>query len=135
MLPLQLMLLLDLWNLLAMVLEVIYLPLFGVPKIQKLFGLNASGRSPKNLTLDYFLENNYSKIPAYGPLPVSVPGCVDGWFELHERFGSLEMQKLLEPAISYAENGFPVTELVAHYMQLSSKRFRLYPNFHRDLLH
>ena len=75
-------------------------------KDQKLYGLNASGRSPKNLTLDYFLENNYSKIPAYGPLPVSVPGCVDGWFELHERFGSLEMQKLLEPAISYAENGF-----------------------------
>lgn len=98
-------------------------------KDQKLYGLNASGRSPKNLTLDYFLENNYSKIPAYGPLPVSVPGCVDGWFELHERFGSLEMQKLLEPAISYAENGFPVTELVAHYMQLSSKRFRSYPNF------
>jgi gamma-glutamyltranspeptidase/glutathione hydrolase len=98
-------------------------------KEQKLYGLNASGRSPKNLTLEYFLENNYSKIPAYGPLPVSVPGCVDGWFELHERFGSLEMQKLLEPAISYAENGFPVTELVAHYMQLSSKRFRSYPNF------
>lgn len=98
-------------------------------KEQKLYGLNASGRSPKNLTLEYFLENNYSKIPAYGPLPVSVPGCVDGWFELHERFGSLEMQKLLEPAISYAENGFPVTELVAHYMQLSSKRFGSYPNF------
>ena len=98
-------------------------------KDQKLYGLNASGRSPKNLTFEYFLENNYSKIPAYGPLPVSVPGCVDGWFELHERFGSLEMQKLLEPAISYAENGFPVTELVAHYMQLSSKRFRSYPNF------
>ncbi len=98
-------------------------------KNQKLYGLNASGRSPKNLTLDYFLENNYSKIPAYGPLPVSVPGCVDGWFELHERFGSLEMQKLLAPAISYAENGFPVTELVAYYMQLTSKRFRSYPNF------
>ena len=98
-------------------------------KEQKLYGLNASGRSPKNLTLEYFLENNYSKIPAYGPLPVSVPGCVDGWFELHERFGSLEMEKLLEPAISYAENGFPVTELVAHYMQLSSKRFGSYPNF------
>lgn len=98
-------------------------------KEQKLYGLNASGRSPKKLTLDYFLENNYSKIPAYGPLPVSVPGCVDGWFELHERFGTLEMQKILEPAINYAENGFPVTELVAHYMQLSSKRFRSYPNF------
>lgn len=98
-------------------------------KEQKLYGLNASGRSPKNLTLDYLLENNYSKIPAYGPLPVSVPGCVDGWFELHERFGSLEMSKLLEPAINYAENGFPVTELVAHYMQLVSKRFRSYPNF------
>ena len=100
-----------------------------IEKDKKLYGLNASGRSPKNLLLSYFKENNISKIPAYGPLPVSVPGCVDGWFEMHDRFGKLKMKKILDPAIHYAENGFPVTELVAHYMKLSEKRFVNYPNF------
>ena len=100
-----------------------------IEKDKKLYGLNASGRSPKNLPLSYFKENNISKIPAYGPLPVSVPGCVDGWFEMHNRFGKLKMKKILDPAIHYAENGFPVTELVAHYLKLSEKRFRNYPNF------
>ncbi len=56
---------------------------------KKLYGLNASGRSPYDLTLDYFKENGYERIPSYGPLPVSVPGCVDGWFELHNKFGQL----------------------------------------------
>ena len=50
---------------------------------EELTALNASGRSPKSLSLDYFHENNMTKIPSHGPLPVSVPGCVDGWFELH----------------------------------------------------
>ena len=50
-----------------------------IEKEKKLYGLNASGRSPENLTLEYFKENNFKSIPAYGPLPVSVPGCVDGW--------------------------------------------------------
>jgi gamma-glutamyltranspeptidase/glutathione hydrolase len=55
-------------------------------KSGQLYGLNASGRSPRSLSLQYFLENGYEKIPSYGPLPVSVPGCVDGWFELHKKF-------------------------------------------------
>jgi gamma-glutamyltranspeptidase / glutathione hydrolase len=88
-------------------------------KTQKLYGLNASGRSPKSLTLDYFRENEMETIPAYGPLPVSVPGCVDGWFELHERFGKMAMDEVLAPAISYAENGFPLTELIAYYWERS----------------
>ena len=100
-----------------------------IDKDKKLYGLNASGRSPKNLTLDYFKENNISEIPAYGPLPVSVPGCVDGWFELHDKFGKIKMSELLEPTIKYAENGFPVTELVAYYMKNASRNFKDYPNF------
>jgi gamma-glutamyltranspeptidase/glutathione hydrolase len=96
---------------------------------EKLYGLNASGRSPGSLTLDYFLQNGYKSIPAYGPLPVSVPGCVDGWFEMHGRFGSLSMQEILEPAIRYARQGFPVSELIAWYMQLNAKRLQDYPGF------
>ena len=84
-------------------------------KSQRLYGLNASGRSPKSLSLSYFKENNMDKIPALGPLPVSVPGTVDGWFELHSKFGTLPMPKILQPAIDYAENGFPLTELIAYY--------------------
>jgi len=98
-------------------------------KTKKLYGLNGSGRSPKSLTLEYFKENEMTKIPAYGPLPVSVPGCVDGWFEMHERFGKLPMKKILSPAIEYAEAGFPITELIGYYLELSSRRFKNYPNF------
>ncbi len=100
-----------------------------VEKDKKLYGLNASGRSPKNLTLDYFKENNMTQIPAYGPLPVSVPGCVDGWFEMHRRFGKISMEDILNPAINYAEKGFPVTELVSYYMEIANKKFKEYPNF------
>lgn len=88
-------------------------------KTQQLYGLNASGRSPENLTLDYFKKNGYTKIPSHGPLPVSVPGCVDGWFELHKKFGKLPMTEILAPAIAYAENGFPVTELIGYYLERS----------------
>lgn len=86
-------------------------------KTKKLFGLNASGRSPKNLTIEYFEEQGLDKIPSLGPLPVSVPGAVDGWFELHNKFGSLEMNEILAPAIFYAEKGFPLTQLIAMRMK------------------
>lgn len=98
-------------------------------KTQKLYGLNASGRSPKSLTLQYFKDNGYSKIPSHGPLPVSVPGCVDGWFELHKKFGSLPMKDILQPTIDYANNGYPVTELIAWYMQRSASSLKKYPGF------
>ncbi len=97
-------------------------------KTEKLYGLNASGRSPKSLTLEYFKDQGYSSIPPYGPLPVSVPGCVDGWFEMHERFGTLDMTKVLGPAITYAREGFPVSELIAYYMARST-RLMQYPGF------
>jgi len=95
---------------------------------EQLYGLNASGRSPRSLTLDYFIENGYEKIPAVGPLPVSVPGCVDGWFELHNRFGSVPMKKILQPAINYAREGFPVTELIAYYWQGNARNLSRFPN-------
>lgn len=98
-------------------------------KSKKLYGLNASGRSPKSLTLGYFLENGHQKVPSHGPLPVSVPGTVDGWFELHDRFGKLSMKKVLAPAIDYANDGFPVTELIAYYWNRSVPLLEKYPGF------
>ncbi len=83
------------------------------PKTQKLHGLNASGRSPASLTIEHFAEKGLKAVPATGPLSVSVPGCVDGWFELHAKFGKLPMKTLLQPAIDYAREGFPVSEQVA----------------------
>lgn len=98
-------------------------------KTQKLHGLNGSGKSPKSLTLEYFLENGYEDIPYYGPLPVSVPGCVDGWFELHKKFGKLTMKENLQPAIDYAREGFPMSELIAYYLKGSAPRYEKYPGF------
>ena len=99
----------------------------------KLHGLNASGRSPKTLTLDYFREQGLEKIPAYGPLPVSVPGTVDGWFELHGRFGTLPMSEILAPTIAYAREGHPVHETIAHYWARSVDRLSKYPGFREQM--
>ncbi len=96
---------------------------------RRLYGLNASGRSPRSLTLQWFHDHGYTSIPAHGPLPVSVPGCVDGWFELHERFGKLPMDRVLAPAIRYAREGFAVTDLIAHYWRLSVPILSRYPGF------
>ncbi len=85
------------------------------PAARKLYGFNGSGRSPRSLTLAEFKKRGLDKVPAHGPLPVSVPGVVDGWFELHGRFGKLPMEKVLAPAIGYARDGFPLSELIAYY--------------------
>ncbi|MEZ4826732.1 MAG: gamma-glutamyltransferase [Bacteroidia bacterium] len=98
-------------------------------KTQQLYGLNASGRSPRSLTLQYFKDHGYTSIPPRGPLPVSVPGCVDGWFELHEKFGKLPMKVVLAPAINYAREGFPVSELIAYYLGVSERVYKDMPNF------
>jgi gamma-glutamyltranspeptidase/glutathione hydrolase len=98
-------------------------------KTKKLYGLNASGPSPQSISIEYFTANKLEKIPSYGPLPVSVPGAVDGWIKLHERFGKLPFEELFKPTIDYANNGFPLTETIAYYLELSSQRFKTYPNF------
>ena len=98
-------------------------------RTQKLYGYNGSGRSPKSLTLEWFAEHGYQDIPPIGPLPVSVPGCVDAWFALHEKFGRLPMKDLLAPTVRYARDGFPVSELIAYYWQRSVPRLSKYPGF------
>ena len=98
-------------------------------KSQKLFGFNGSGRAPKALTLDYFVENNMKYVPFYGPLPVTVPGCVDGWFAMHQKFGKLPMKELLQPAIDYGTNGFPVSEVIAYEMESNYEGLKDQPGF------
>ena len=94
---------------------------------EELTGLNASGRSPESLTLQHFRDLGMERIPYLGPLSVSVPGAVDGWFELHERYGRLPMSELLQPSIDYANNGFPVTEFIASLWQQNVSTREEYP--------
>jgi gamma-glutamyltranspeptidase/glutathione hydrolase len=103
------------------------------PKTRRLHGLNGSGRSPRALSLETLrtelAEQNLDAIPPRGPLPVSVPGTVDAWFALHGRFGRLNMRDNLAPAIRYARDGHPVSELIAYYWNLSVPRLAPYPGF------
>ena len=95
------------------------------PKTGKLYGLNASGRSPMGRDLAALSANpkvKDGKIPSFGSLSVTVPGAVDGWFELHAKFGKLPMKDLLAPAIRYAREGFPVTELISYYWDRNMTR-------------
>ncbi len=98
-------------------------------KTQKLYGLNASGRSPYDLTLQYFVDHGIQKVPSHGPLSVSVPGCVDGWYELNKKFGKLPMPEILKPAINYAREGFPLSEVIAYYWNSNSKLLENYTGF------
>ncbi len=78
-----------------------------------LTGLNASGRAPYAATIEHYRGRGYEYIPDTGPLNWSVPGCVDGWVCLLERFGTMSLAQVLEPAIFYAESGFPVSDIIA----------------------
>jgi gamma-glutamyltranspeptidase/glutathione hydrolase len=102
--------------------------LYWDAKTQRLYGLNASGRSPRNLTLDVFRQRGLQQIPLYGPLSWSVPGCVSGWQMLQERFGRRSLAENLQPAIRLAEEGFPVTEVIASYWKSAERRLREWPD-------
>ncbi|HRX82219.1 MAG TPA: gamma-glutamyltransferase, partial [Pirellulaceae bacterium] len=103
-------------------------------KTQKLFGLNASGRSPSSLTRDEFLRLGDEQIPTYGPLSWSVPGCVSGWQELHDRFGSKPFDELLAPSIATAEEGFPVTEIIAGSWNSATAKLKEWPDSAKTFL-
>ncbi len=98
-------------------------------KSRKLHGLNASGRSPYGLSLEHLQKLQLTSIPKHGPLPVTVPGCIDGWFELHGKFGKLPMSQVLAPAIHYAQEGFPVSELIASYWAGGERTLKDQPGF------
>ncbi|HTS66138.1 MAG TPA: gamma-glutamyltransferase [Candidatus Acidoferrales bacterium] len=81
-------------------------------KTGKLTGINASGWAPQALTIDFLKSQGNTTMPQLGIHSVTVPGCVDGWSKLHQRFGKLPWKDLFAPAIYYAKNGFPVTEII-----------------------
>jgi gamma-glutamyltranspeptidase/glutathione hydrolase len=99
------------------------------PRTKKLYGYNGSGRSPKSLTLAEFQRRGLKDIPPHGPLPVTVPGTVDAWFALHERFGRKPMNEDLAPAIRYAREGHPVHEVIAYYWGRSVPTLSKWPGF------
>lgn len=95
------------------------------PESEQLHGLNASGRAPRGQTLDELKARLTDKndIPDWGSLSITVPGAVDGWFMLHEKFGRLSMSENLAPTVNYAREGFPVTQVIAYYMSLHEQGF------------
>ena len=103
-------------------------------KTQKLYGLNASGRSPYKLTLDEFRRLGLKEIPTYGPLSWSVPGCVSGWEMLAQRFGTKTLKEVLAPAIVVAEEGFGVTEIIAGEWGGAAARLRAFPDSAKTFL-
>ncbi|MEP4784563.1 MAG: gamma-glutamyltransferase, partial [Erythrobacter sp.] len=95
------------------------------PAKDELVGLNGSGRSPAGQTLDQLKAklNGADALPAVGPLPITIPGTVDGWFELHGRYGKLPMARVLAPTVSYAREGHPVAPVIAMYLHRSLKAY------------
>jgi len=96
-------------------------------KAKKLHGLNASGRAPYAASIDRYRSKGLTRIPATGPLSWSVPGCVDGWDRLRTRFGSKPWADLLAPAIAYAEEGFPVSEVIAGHWEAAASGLAMVP--------
>ncbi len=80
----------------------------------ELAGLNASGRSPYGMTLEYLKKKGYTSMPQEGVDAITVPGAVDGWFSMIEKYGTLKMDRILAPAIEYADHGFPVSEIISN---------------------
>ncbi len=93
-------------------------------KTRKLYGLNASGWAPKALTADYLLGKGITSMPQAGIHSVTVPGAVDGWDKLLARFGRKSLAEVLAPAITYADEGFPVGEVVSAYWRDSEKALK-----------
>ncbi|MFP6658441.1 MAG: gamma-glutamyltransferase family protein, partial [Pirellulales bacterium] len=95
---------------------------------KKLYGLNASGRSPYAINRKVFEQRGLKQIPTEGPLGWSVPGCVAGWDDLRRRFGTMPFAKMLAPAIDYSENGFPVSEIIANSWRGAEKSLSRWPD-------
>src|SRR5579885_2268546 len=97
-------------------------------KTQQLYALNGSGRAPQGMTPEYFAARGMSQIPERGPLSINVPGAVDGWFEVLERFGSLPAEQIFAPAIALAEEGMPVTFKLSKWLERTAPLLQQWEN-------
>ena len=97
-------------------------------------GLNGSGWAGAKASVDFFKTRNLTEVPVSGMLSVTVPGAVAGWYTLHQRYGILSMSRVLAPAIEYAENGFPVSEIISGQWQHAQERLRATPDAARHAL-
>lgn len=103
---------------------------------QKLYALNGSGRAPNALTIDRVRKHGTLRgMPTMGWLPVTIPGAVDGWAQLLDRFGTMKFADVLSPAITYAETGFPVSELIARAWERLQPKLDMNPAAARTYLH
>jgi gamma-glutamyltranspeptidase/glutathione hydrolase len=96
--------------------------------------LNGSGRAPRALSPQVFAERGLDRVPADGMLPVTVPGTVDAWSALLERHGAMSLAQVLAPAIEYAEQGFPVSEIIAASWWRAEPRLQAHPDAARTYL-
>jgi gamma-glutamyltranspeptidase/glutathione hydrolase len=108
--------------------------LYWDAKSGRLTGLNSSGWAPKALTIEYLKGKGLYGMPQDGIQSVTVPGCVEGWAQLHKKFGRLPWADLFRPAIYYAKNGFPVTEIIHEHWKDSYATLNLDPNGRRVFL-
>jgi gamma-glutamyltranspeptidase/glutathione hydrolase len=93
----------------------------------RVVGLNASGRSPFAASIDEYKKRGLTNVPERGPLPVTTPGALSGWVMLHERYGPMPFQKLLEPAIRLAKDGFEINPAISIFLTLSAETIRKFP--------
>jgi gamma-glutamyltranspeptidase/glutathione hydrolase len=100
--------------------------IYDAPRRDVVF-LNASGRSPYGANIDYFRKAGMNSIPLRGLLSVTVPGAVDGWFAAHGRYGKLSMPTVLESAIRYARNGYPITHILSFKIQEAATELSRFP--------
>ncbi|MCE7735129.1 MAG: gamma-glutamyltransferase, partial [Candidatus Heimdallarchaeota archaeon] len=109
--------------------------LFYNSKKQKVFGLNGSGRTPRNLTLEKINDDGFeNELPPYHPHTITVPGAAAGWVDTIEKFGLLSINEVLQPAIELARDGFPVSDITARHWGLGKSRLDTGPNAHEMLL-
>ena len=103
-------------------------------KTGKLYGLNASGWAPKAFTIEHLKAKGVTEMPQSGIDSVTVPGVVDGWTKLHDRFGKLPWRDLFQPAIFYADHGYPVPEMIHDYWKVSAPGLMQNPGSQRVFL-
>jgi gamma-glutamyltranspeptidase/glutathione hydrolase len=96
-------------------------------KTNELKGLNGSGRAPRALTLDHFKQKGLTRVPIEGMEPITIPGAFDGWVTLLEKFGTMKLADLLQPAIDIAEAGFPVMEKTAEDWGFEAEKLKRNP--------